>query len=98
MCCFGTVAIGPLRQAFWAVWDREARTLHERTRLRPGTVHLPPGRVRVRDRGVAIDLCLDEHAATPVEVTTRQDDGEVVWTRKRVVEATGSVVLDGVAR
>lgn len=97
MCCFGVVSIGGLPQRFWAVWDREQRRLRERTRFAAGAVVLEPGRVRVRDRGVAIDLTYDEHASTPVEVRS-QHGGNEIWTRKRVARITGEVVLDGVAR
>jgi hypothetical protein len=97
MCCFGVVSIGGLPQRFWAVWDRERRELRERTRFAPGSVVLGPGRVRVRDKGVAIDLCFDEHENTPVEVRS-QHGGNEIWTRKRVARFTGAVVLDGVAR
>jgi hypothetical protein len=90
MCCFGRVTIGGLPQTFWAVWDREAGRLHERTRFRDAAVSLAPGRVRVRDRGVAIDLAFDERAGTPIEVTTGP-----IWTRKTPIAASGSVVLDG---
>ncbi|MCW2968035.1 MAG: hypothetical protein JWM71_1807 [Solirubrobacteraceae bacterium] len=98
LCCFGVVAIGGLPQAFWAVWDRRARVLRERTRLRGGSVALENGLVRVRDRGVAIDLAFDEHAGAPVEVVSPHGDS-YIWTRKRAGLAfSGSVVLDGVER
>lgn len=90
MCCFGRVSIGGLPQTFWAVWDREAEQLHERTRFRDAAVVLDPGRVRVRDRGVAIDLVFDERAGTPIDVTSGP-----IWTRKRIIDVSGSVVLDG---
>ena len=32
MLCAARVGIGPLGQTFWAIWDREATELHERTR------------------------------------------------------------------
>src|SRR4028119_1288494 len=35
MVCAGVVRVGPARQAFWAVWDRRAEVLRERTRLLP---------------------------------------------------------------
>lgn len=95
MCCFGAVSIGALHQSFWAVWDRAERRLHEATRMRPGVVSLPDGRVRVRDRGVAVDLCFDEHLAAPVEVVSPHGDAQI-WTRKRIARFTGAVVLDGV--
>lgn len=98
MCCFGVVSIAGLPQTFWAVWDREARRLRERTHFRAGAVSLHDGLVRVRDRGVAIDLAFDERAGTAVEITSPHGDHEI-WTRKRAgVVLSGSVVLDGVAR
>ena len=98
MLCAGLVTVAGLPQAFWAVWDRRAGALRERTRLGPGrapgrTVALPDGAVRVRDRGVAIDLAL-ESAGDVVEVVSRHG-GSTIWTRKRPVVARGAVVLDG---
>jgi hypothetical protein len=95
MCCFGTVSIGGLPQSFWAVWDREARVLRERTRFRAGGVELADGRVRVRARGVAIDLAFDEREGTPVEVVSSHGQNRI-WTRKHAgLRFAGSVVLDG---
>src|SRR3954466_3584658 len=84
MYCFGVVTIAGLPQEFWAVWDREAKILRERTHFRRGSVRLPPsrrgavrraaGRARVRDRGVAIDRAFDERAGLPVEVTSADGD------------------------
>ncbi|MFL5843803.1 MAG: DUF2804 domain-containing protein [Solirubrobacteraceae bacterium] len=90
MCCFGRVSIGGRPQTFWALWDREARELRERTRFRDAAVQLEPGMVRVRDRGVAVDLFFDEHAHPAWEVTTGP-----IWTRKRIIAVSGSVVIDG---
>src|SRR4051812_35852291 len=70
MLCAGIVRVGGVPQCFWAVWDRRAKVLRERTRMRLGTVALPDGRVRVRDKGVTIDLAL-EPAGEPVEVASR---------------------------
>lgn len=98
MCCFGTVSIAGLPQTFWAVWDRKARVLREHTRLRAGGVTLDGGRVRVRDRGVAIDLVFDEREGIPIEVVSPHGN-ERIWTRKRAgLRFSGSVVLDGVER
>lgn len=99
MVCAGAVRVGPGRQAFWAVWDRQARRLVERTRLSRGGVELSmdaPGRVRVRDRGIELDLALEE--VDGVE-TVCPHGGQFAWTRKQGgVRAHGSVVLDGVQR
>lgn len=98
LCCFGVVSIGGLPQCFWAVWDRSARVLRERTRLRHGPVRIADGLVRVRDRGIAADLIFDERAGTPVEVVSPHGSS-YVWTRKRAGLAfSGEIVLDGVAR
>jgi hypothetical protein len=98
MCCFGVVSIGGAPQEFWAVWDREAKVLRERTHFRRGFVRLDDGQVRVRDRGVAVDLAFDERAGVPVEVRSPHG-AHTIWTRKRAgLEFSGSVVLDGAAR
>src|SRR3954469_17889357 len=71
MLCAGSVHIGPAWQVWWAVWDRAAGRLHERTRLVAGrrAVALEqPGTLRVRDRGVDIDVRLNEGPG--VEVVT----------------------------
>jgi hypothetical protein len=35
MLCAARVQVGPMGQTFWAIWDREANELHERTRILP---------------------------------------------------------------
>src|SRR5215470_6146222 len=95
MLCAGIVRVAGVPQCFWAVWDRGAGVLRERTRLGPARrrVVLPGDAVRVRDRGVAIDLALDD-AGEPIEVTSPHGRS-FIWTRKRPVHARGTVVLDG---
>jgi hypothetical protein len=94
MLCAGSVRIGPLRQAFWAVWDPVAGRLRERTRsLRTGVVRLDRRRAHVHDGPVQVDLTLGD--GPPVEVISPHG-GEYVWTRKvGGVRACGRVVLDG---
>jgi hypothetical protein len=100
MLCVGDVHIGPARQTFWGVWDREHGRLHERTNLfAHRSVLLEHGRARVRDRarGVEIDLVLDEDDG----VASICPDGPsgYVWTRKQGgVAARGQVSLPGAAR
>jgi hypothetical protein len=94
--CVASAQIGPLRQAFWAVWDRAGGRLHERTVWRRGRVRLDPGRVLVDDRGVRIDLELREDAG--IEVVCPHGR-QYVWTRKQAgVPARGTVEIDGTAR
>ena len=95
MLCLAAVRIGPARQAFWAVWDRERRQLHERTTLGRGAVTLTPGRVLVRDRDVQIDLELDENAGIEAVCPSGAEYG---WTRKQAVTARGTVALNGEPR
>lgn len=96
MVCVGAAEVGPARQAFWAVWDRAGRRLHERTRIGRGGVRVgldEPGRVRVADGAVRIDLALEE--VDGVE-TLCPHGGAYAWTRKQGgVRAHGTVVLDG---
>jgi len=94
--CAGSVQAGPARQEFWAVWDRAEGRLWERTRLWPGRVKLPSGRVIVRDGDVVIDIKLEEtqgfEVVTPV-------GGAYTWTRKQGgIRAHGRVRLGGVER
>ena len=98
MLCAGVARIGPARQSWWAVWERDRDRLHERTRMRGHPVEMGEARVRVRDGAVEMDLVLEEDAAAPVEVVTPDARG-YAWTRKRApVRARGTVRVDGEAR
>lgn len=88
--CAANVWVGPVRQEFWAVWDRANRQLWERTRLRPCCVTLSPGRVLVHDGAISIDVTLDEQDGFEVVVP---HGGAYTWTRKQMVRAHGSVRL-----
>ncbi|MCW3065985.1 MAG: hypothetical protein JWN32_3157 [Solirubrobacterales bacterium] len=78
MVCAAEVRIGPARQVFWAVWDRDARLLHGRTLRRRGAVALPAGAVRVADG--EIDLELDEDDGVE---TICPSGHQYAWTRKQ---------------
>lgn len=107
MACVALVQIGPARQSFWALHIRGGSVQRERTRLLPrhGEVELIhgklpgkesgplPGRLRVRDLGVELDLRLEEGA--PIEALCPHG-GAKVWTRKQAgVRAHGTLTLDG---
>jgi hypothetical protein len=96
MLCVGSVRIGPIRQSFWAVWDKTTERLYERTLIGTGEVRLAPGRAEVRSRDVFIDLRLGETAG--IETVSRTG-ASYAWTRKQGgVPARGRVVLDGAVR
>ena len=96
MLCAARAAVGPARSSWWAVWDRHAHTLHEHTQIAPaaplvGFDH--GGCVRVRDRGVAIDLVIDEGAAIE---SLNPHGAQHVWTRKQAARPVrGRVRLPG---
>ena len=91
MLCVASVRIGPARQAFWAVWDRSR--LYERTALGHGRVRLAPGRVRVTEPAVQIDLSLDEVAGVEAICLSGR---AYAWTRKQGgIRARGRVMIDG---
>jgi len=96
MLCVATVRIGPARQSFWALWDREAGRLHEHTALGRGDVSLEPGGARVAGAKVRIELRLDENQGIE---TISPTGASYAWTRKQGgVAARGTVEIDGVAR
>jgi hypothetical protein len=95
MLCAATAAVGPARSSWWAVWDRRGGALYEHTRLAgPALVRFDRGgRLRVRDRGVTIDLAVDEGAGVE---SLNAHGGGYVWTRKQAARPVrGRVVLDG---
>jgi uncharacterized protein DUF2804 len=80
MVCAASARIGVLPVGWWAVWDRSAGRLSEGRR----GVTVTPERATVD--GV-FDLELS-HATAPVEVTSPHGRQQI-WTRKRIVTATG---------
>jgi hypothetical protein len=104
MLCAAVAAVGPGRSSWWAVWDRRRGILAEHTRLAGrGLVRFGDGgRVRVADRGVAIDIAVDEGGGVEC---VNPHGSQYVWTRKqaarpvrgRVVVEARAIELDGLA-
>jgi len=95
MACLAFVHVGPLRQSFWALYERDSGRLRERTRMRPrrGEVVLGPGHAGVHDRGVSLELELSEQAG--IEALCPHGRG-MVWTRKQAgIPVHGRLALDG---
>jgi hypothetical protein len=107
MACAALVQVGPARQSFWALYRRREDELRQRTRLLPRRRELQlapalpvsaddacaPGVLRIRDRGVALDLRLDEEPGIEARCAHGR---EHVWTRKQAgVGARGTLAIDG---
>ncbi len=107
LACAALVQIGPARQSFWALHMRDGTGLRERTRLLPrrhevelvhgcpadGRTAGTPGRMRVRDRGVLLELTLAEEAG--IEALCANGKSHV-WTRKQAgIVARGHITRDG---
>ncbi|HEY2320135.1 MAG TPA: DUF2804 family protein [Solirubrobacteraceae bacterium] len=80
MICVATARVGRARQSFWAVWDRRAQRLHERTWLRAGGVRLASGLAQVADGRARLLLSFAE---TPGVETVCPSAGGYAWTRKQ---------------
>jgi hypothetical protein len=108
MVCAALVEVGPARQSFWAVLSRADGRLRERTRRFPrrgevelihgrprgsaGSLESRPGRLRVRDAGVLLDLVLEEDDG--IQAVCAHGKGQV-WTRKQAgIAARGTLALE----
>ncbi len=96
MLCAARVQVGPLRQTFWAVWDRDGRQRHAHTRLLPGgsEVAIEGAEVRLETREVRARLRLGD--GEPIECACRSGDRGYGWTRKRAgVPIEGTIEAGG---
>jgi len=80
MLCVATARVGVVPVAWWAVWDRAARTLVESTHRGHGGVVVGPGHAAVEEGPVTFDLEWEETA--PVEVVSPHG-GSYIWTAKQ---------------
>jgi hypothetical protein len=93
MVSVASVRVGPFRQSFWAVWDRSAGRLYERTAMAAGTVRLGYGTAAVDDPELRLGLAFTEEPG--VETVCPSADG-YAWTRKQGgVIAGGTLTLRG---
>jgi uncharacterized protein DUF2804 len=95
MLCAARAEIGPARQCFWVLWDREGRRLWDRTSLRPGSseVRLDGPRLTIDADGLRAELELGDGAA--IEATCPSGASRA-WTRKRAgFPVAGTVEVPG---
>jgi hypothetical protein len=107
MACAALVQLGPARQSFWAVYRREQDELRERTRMLPRARALQidegtlvraeragePGRLRIHDGGVLLDLSLAEQSGWRAHCP---HGSQHVWTRKQAgIAVRGTLAVDG---
>lgn len=90
LICVAHIEVGPVRQEFWGVWDRQGKQLWEKTRLYPNAVKHQPNRVEVREREVTIELAFTENKG--FEVVTPVGNA-YTWTRKQLLPTTGALRL-----
>ena len=91
MLCVGHARVAGIPQRWWAVALPDGR-LFERTTQRGGGVALSPGRARVEEGPVLIELELDESPA--VEVASAHGRS-YIWTAKRAPVGVHGRVLAG---
>lgn len=101
MVCAAEARIGPARQSFWALHTPPGK-LRERTRLLPRVAELQiapgapgdePGRLRISDRGVRLELELHEEDGFEARCANGRSES---WTRKQAgIAAQGTIALDG---
>jgi hypothetical protein len=92
MICAASVRVGPGHQTFWGMFERASGVMTERTRMLPrrGALDLAPGRLRIRDDAILLDLTLDEDDGIEASCP---NGNSYVWTRKQAgVHAHGQLV------
>jgi Protein of unknown function (DUF2804) len=89
------IQVGPFRQSFWILWDREARRSLTNTRMRPSDeVAMEGSEVSVRSGDVNARLHVGE--GTPVEALCQSGERGYGWTRKLAgVPVSGTIEAGG---
>lgn len=88
--CAARARMGPLRDGFWAVWDREHGQLHRGQALRAGRLQLRPGAVSLRARNLRVELSFREGAG--IETVCASGDA-YAWTRKQALLPATALLL-----
>lgn len=77
--CAARVSVGPLRQEYWAIWDRAAQEFRERSHMFKRYVLIQPNRLQVNDSDVAIDVTYQSCSSFEVY---RPAQRAYIWSHK----------------
>jgi hypothetical protein len=95
MLCAARAEVGPLRQSFWVLWDRESQQQWAHTALRPGSREVTLEGPRLEIDGPGLRASVEFGDSTPIE-TTCPSGKSWAWTRKRAgMPAEGTVEVPG---
>ena len=95
MLCVAQSQVGPFRQSFWLLWDRQGRRRYAGTRLRPGGSEVSMDGTRFSIQSGAVTARLELGEAAPIEAICESGRGWG-WTRKRAgVPVIGTVEIEG---
>lgn len=95
MLCAARAEIGPARQSFWILWDRERRRQRAHTALLPGSREVVLDGPRLEIDGPGLRAALELGDSTPIEVTCPSGRSSA-WTRKRAgMTVAGTVEIPG---
>jgi hypothetical protein len=101
MLCAARAEVGPMRQSFWALWDREGQRRYAHTSflrgagavaIEPGLDSAGPVSLRLRAGEVSADLRFAE--SEPIE-SLCPSGGSYAWTRKRAGMAVTGMLSAG---
>jgi hypothetical protein len=96
MLCAARAQIGPFRQSFWALWDREGGRRYARTRMLRGGRELTIDGSELRLDAVEASARLRFGDAAPVESVCPSGERGYAWTCKRAgIPVTGTIEAGG---
>ncbi len=95
MLCAARAEVGPAKQCFWVLWDRERRRQWAHTNPLPGSREVVFDGPRLEIDGPGLRASLELGKATPIEVTC-PSGRSLAWTRKRAgMPVAGTIKVPG---
>ncbi len=90
--CAARASVGPLKQEYWGIWDREAVQFRERSHRFTRRVRFEPHRVLVRDGDTEIDVTVSSRSSFEVY---RPAGRAYIWSHKDYFREARGVVRYG---